>query len=136
MIADTSELRYKGRLLLTTFVRAGGAYRCRLVSPCSPEQPAISAKYFFFSSQRSLIFCSISVFLLLASSCDIVVVSTEYSIIMAMYEPAPDMPRTFVLCFDGTGNKFHADSSDSNVLKIFRVSYFLAERKEANCERR
>jgi uncharacterized protein (DUF2235 family) len=30
--------------------------------------------------------------------------------------------KEFVLCFDGTGNKFHGDSSDSNVLKIFRVS--------------
>jgi uncharacterized protein (DUF2235 family) len=27
-----------------------------------------------------------------------------------------------VLCFDGTGNKFAGDESDSNVLKIFRVS--------------
>ncbi|KAL4864551.1 hypothetical protein BDV12DRAFT_188808 [Aspergillus spectabilis] len=27
----------------------------------------------------------------------------------------------FVLCFDGTGNKFRGDSSDSNVLKIFRM---------------
>jgi hypothetical protein len=31
-------------------------------------------------------------------------------------------PKEFVLCFDGTGNKFHGDESDSNVLKIFRVS--------------
>jgi Uncharacterized alpha/beta hydrolase domain (DUF2235) len=31
-------------------------------------------------------------------------------------------PKTFVLCFDGTGNKFSGDESDSNVLKIFRVS--------------
>ncbi|KAI9368892.1 hypothetical protein BJX61DRAFT_191023 [Aspergillus egyptiacus] len=30
--------------------------------------------------------------------------------------------RQFVLCFDGTGNKFAGDESDSNVLKIFRVS--------------
>lgn len=30
-------------------------------------------------------------------------------------------PKTFVLCFDGTGNKFAGDESDSNVLKIFRV---------------
>ena len=42
---------------------------------------------------------------------------------MAVYDPIVDVPKTFVLCFDGTGNKFHADSSDSNVLKIFRVSY-------------
>lgn len=26
-----------------------------------------------------------------------------------------------VLCFDGTGNKFHGDDSDSNILKIFRM---------------
>lgn len=32
-------------------------------------------------------------------------------------------PKTFVLCFDGTGNKFSGDESDSNVLKIFRVSF-------------
>jgi uncharacterized protein (DUF2235 family) len=31
-------------------------------------------------------------------------------------------PKQFVLCFDGTGNKFAGDESDSNVLKIFRVS--------------
>lgn len=31
-------------------------------------------------------------------------------------------PKQFVLCFDGTGNKFCGDESDSNVLKIFRVS--------------
>jgi hypothetical protein len=30
-------------------------------------------------------------------------------------------PKQFVLCFDGTGNKFAGDESDSNVLKIFRV---------------
>ncbi|GES60940.1 hypothetical protein ATEIFO6365_0006040100 [Aspergillus terreus] len=30
-------------------------------------------------------------------------------------------PKEFVLCFDGTGNKFHGDESDSNVLKIFRM---------------
>ncbi|KAL3476168.1 hypothetical protein BJX99DRAFT_247023 [Aspergillus californicus] len=29
--------------------------------------------------------------------------------------------KEFVLCFDGTGNKFRGDSSDSNVLKIFRM---------------
>ncbi|TVY84261.1 Uncharacterized protein LSUE1_G000870, partial [Lachnellula suecica] len=29
--------------------------------------------------------------------------------------------NTIVLCFDGTGNKFHGDSSDSNILKIFRM---------------
>ncbi|KGO69371.1 protein of unknown function DUF2235 [Penicillium italicum] len=31
------------------------------------------------------------------------------------------MPKQFVLCFDGTGNKFAGDESDSNVLKIFRM---------------
>ncbi|KAJ5234987.1 uncharacterized protein N7469_004155 [Penicillium citrinum] len=30
-------------------------------------------------------------------------------------------PKQFVLCFDGTGNKFAGDDSDSNVLKIFRM---------------
>ncbi|KAJ3498263.1 hypothetical protein NLG97_g1260 [Lecanicillium saksenae] len=30
-------------------------------------------------------------------------------------------PRKLVLCFDGTGNKFHGDDSDSNILKIFRM---------------
>ncbi|GAB1199701.1 hypothetical protein BDV37DRAFT_282946 [Aspergillus pseudonomiae] len=30
-------------------------------------------------------------------------------------------PRQFVLCFDGTGNKFSGNESDSNVLKIFRM---------------
>ncbi|KAJ5609102.1 hypothetical protein N7528_009669 [Penicillium herquei] len=34
--------------------------------------------------------------------------------------PAP-APKQFVLCFDGTGNKFAGDESDSNVLKIFRM---------------
>ncbi|KAG9236050.1 hypothetical protein BJ875DRAFT_503628 [Amylocarpus encephaloides] len=29
--------------------------------------------------------------------------------------------KKIVLCFDGTGNKFHGDSSDSNILKIFRM---------------
>ena len=36
------------------------------------------------------------------------------------------VPKQFVLCFDGTGNKFAGDESDSNVLKIFRVSDNLA----------
>ncbi|KNG85718.1 hypothetical protein ANOM_006735 [Aspergillus nomiae NRRL 13137] len=31
------------------------------------------------------------------------------------------VPKQFVLCFDGTGNKFCGDKSDSNVLKIFRM---------------
>ncbi|CAJ2503005.1 Uu.00g103990.m01.CDS01 [Anthostomella pinea] len=29
-------------------------------------------------------------------------------------------PNKLVLCFDGTGNKFRGDDSDSNILKIFR----------------
>jgi uncharacterized protein (DUF2235 family) len=37
-----------------------------------------------------------------------------------------NVPKQFVLCFDGTGNKFAGDESDSNVLKIFRVSDNLA----------
>lgn len=37
--------------------------------------------------------------------------------------PAPGV-KQFVLCFDGTGNKFAGDESDSNVLKIFRVSLY------------
>ncbi|GAO17951.1 uncharacterized protein UV8b_01005 [Ustilaginoidea virens] len=39
--------------------------------------------------------------------------------------PRPDAaqrsPRKLILCFDGTGNKFHGDDSDSNILKIFRM---------------
>ncbi|KAH7146298.1 hypothetical protein EDB81DRAFT_487121 [Dactylonectria macrodidyma] len=38
--------------------------------------------------------------------------------------PAPQpgrKPHKLVLCFDGTGNKFHGDDSDSNILKIFRM---------------
>lgn len=43
---------------------------------------------------------------------------------MAPVQPAPEpgrKPRKLVLCFDGTGNKFHGDDSDSNILKIFRM---------------
>lgn len=29
--------------------------------------------------------------------------------------------RKLILCFDGTGNKFRGDESDSNILKIFRM---------------
>jgi hypothetical protein len=29
--------------------------------------------------------------------------------------------RKLILCFDGTGNKFHGNDSDSNILKIFRM---------------
>lgn len=30
-------------------------------------------------------------------------------------------PRKLILCFDGTGNKFRGDDSDSNILKIYRM---------------
>ncbi|ERF68727.1 hypothetical protein EPUS_07145 [Endocarpon pusillum Z07020] len=30
-------------------------------------------------------------------------------------------PKTFVLCFDGTGNKFSGTDEDSNILKIYRM---------------
>lgn len=30
-------------------------------------------------------------------------------------------PKQFVLCFDGTGNKFAGDTSDTNLVKIYRV---------------
>ncbi|KAK3940861.1 hypothetical protein QBC46DRAFT_112348 [Diplogelasinospora grovesii] len=35
--------------------------------------------------------------------------------------PSQHKARKLVLCFDGTGNKFHGDDSDSNILKIFRM---------------
>ncbi|GFF87969.1 uncharacterized protein YEL023C [Aspergillus udagawae] len=38
-------------------------------------------------------------------------------------DPTP-AKKEFVLCFDGTNNKFHDDESDSNVLKIFRFHYY------------
>ncbi|CAK7210114.1 hypothetical protein SBRCBS47491_000661 [Sporothrix bragantina] len=38
-----------------------------------------------------------------------------------MPAPAERRPRKLVLCFDGTGNKFRGDDSDSNILKIFRM---------------
>ncbi|MCJ1474427.1 hypothetical protein MMC13_003085, partial [Lambiella insularis] len=37
-----------------------------------------------------------------------------------MYGPTQKR-KTFVLCFDGTGNKFTGTASDSNILKIFRM---------------
>lgn len=37
------------------------------------------------------------------------------------FEGPGRVPKQFVLCFDGTGNKFCGDDSDSNVLKIFRM---------------
>ena len=42
------------------------------------------------------------------------------------------VPKQFVLCFDGTGNKFCGDKSDSNVLKIFRVSWPNTEDREGS----
>lgn len=33
-------------------------------------------------------------------------------------------PKQFVLCFDGTGNKFAGDESDTNLVKIYRVGTF------------
>jgi uncharacterized protein (DUF2235 family) len=37
--------------------------------------------------------------------------------------PDPPLPvkKSFALCFDGTGNEFRGDSTDSNVLRIFRL---------------
>ena len=36
--------------------------------------------------------------------------------------PHPHRPsKKFVLCFDGTGNKFSGTDSDSNILKIYRM---------------
>jgi uncharacterized protein (DUF2235 family) len=35
--------------------------------------------------------------------------------------PPPSHRRKFVLCFDGTGNKFSGTDSDSNILKIYRM---------------
>jgi uncharacterized protein (DUF2235 family) len=31
------------------------------------------------------------------------------------------VPKKFVLCFDGTGNKFSGTDADSNILKIYRM---------------
>ncbi|RYP35415.1 hypothetical protein DL767_003822 [Monosporascus sp. MG133] len=39
---------------------------------------------------------------------------------MNLFNEGRPAPRKLVLCFDGTGNKFHGDDSDSNILKIFR----------------
>ena len=30
-------------------------------------------------------------------------------------------PRNLVLCFDGTGNKYKGDGTDTNILKIFHL---------------
>lgn len=40
---------------------------------------------------------------------------------MATFAGPAAPPKQFVLCFDGTGNKFAGDGSDTNVLKIYRV---------------
>jgi uncharacterized protein (DUF2235 family) len=47
----------------------------------------------------------------------------------------PQPPKVFVLCFDGTGNKFNGDESDSNVLKIFRVSLLSFDVEEVVTDR-
>lgn len=39
--------------------------------------------------------------------------------------------RELVLCFDGTGNTFKADGTESNILKIFRM---LDRTKEERCK--
>jgi uncharacterized protein (DUF2235 family) len=35
-------------------------------------------------------------------------------------QPAPN-PRRLVLCFDGTGNKFQGNVSDTNIVKLFQM---------------
>lgn len=45
------------------------------------------------------------------------------SLRMSAMNPPQEVRRTphkLVLCFDGTGNKFRGDDSDSNILKIYR----------------
>ena len=42
----------------------------------------------------------------------------------------PDKQRQIVLCFDGTGNTFQADGSDTNILKICRM----LERTDDQCK--
>ncbi|KAJ5752512.1 hypothetical protein N7520_009429 [Penicillium odoratum] len=39
---------------------------------------------------------------------------------MESFGPYP-LPKQFVLCFDGTGNKFAGDASDTNLVKIYRM---------------
>lgn len=34
---------------------------------------------------------------------------------------AEDIVRRLVLCFDGTGNKFQANESDTNIVKIYQM---------------
>lgn len=45
---------------------------------------------------------------------------TRINMVAPMYGPSQGR-KTFVLCFDGTGNKFTGTASDSNILKIFRM---------------
>ncbi|KAL2392867.1 hypothetical protein ABEF93_002193 [Exophiala dermatitidis] len=41
---------------------------------------------------------------------------------MAVSDPSRSLQRnTFVLCFDGTGNKFSGTDADSNILKLYRM---------------
>lgn len=51
-------------------------------------------------------------------------------------------PHKLVLCFDGTGNKFHGNDSDSNILKIYRMldrtaddQYHYYQRKHLHLDR-
>ena len=41
---------------------------------------------------------------------------------METFGPSPPT-KQFVLCFDGTGNKFAGDESDTNLVKIYRVRF-------------
>lgn len=74
--------------------------------------------------------------------------SLDYMVTNMMERPAsPFTPRDrvarkLILCFDGTGNKFHGDESDSNILKIFRMldrtaddQYHYYQRKFGLCGR-
>ncbi|QPH09576.1 hypothetical protein C2857_000435 [Epichloe festucae Fl1] len=46
---------------------------------------------------------------------------SPFLINMANKKEVERPPRKLILCFDGTGNRFHGDESDSNILKIFRM---------------
>ncbi|KAG6006841.1 hypothetical protein E4U21_006648 [Claviceps maximensis] len=46
---------------------------------------------------------------------------SPFSAHVAMPRESERQTRKLILCFDGTGNKFHGDESDSNILKIFRM---------------
>ena len=39
----------------------------------------------------------------------------------AVSRPQGHVKKKFVLCFDGTGNKFSGTDADSNILKIYRM---------------